>query len=296
MFSKRADGLRIKGIDPIVQATPYIMPMRCDAQVLMKHRVDLEKLNEYIRSNSSAGSEKLTHMQVIIAAYVRAVSQTPEVNRFIMNKRYYSRNNCTVSFTMLKNPNNVDEGETAVKLWFDPYDTIYDVRDLINETIKANRGDQPKNFLDKLAAFIFNVPGLPTALVGTVRLLDRYNLCPAMLINELPFHSSMFITNTASIRLHDVNHHVYNFGNVGIFLGMGMPEKVAVVESGEARMKRFLPVGVTVDERVCSGAHYARFFNKFRLYIEHPEMLEVPPESVKYDPGCEYRVKRSAQA
>ncbi len=26
-------------------------------------------------------------------------------------------------------------------------------------------------------------------------------------------------------------------------------------------MKRFLPIGITADERVCSGAHYAAFFS-----------------------------------
>ena len=39
MFGRRPDGRRIKGIDPVVRITPYIMPMRCDAQVFLKHRV-----------------------------------------------------------------------------------------------------------------------------------------------------------------------------------------------------------------------------------------------------------------
>lgn len=65
--------------------------------------MDYEKLARYIAAQSNKG-EKITFMNIIVAAYVRAVSQHPEVNRFIMNKQYYSRNNCTVSFTMLKDP------------------------------------------------------------------------------------------------------------------------------------------------------------------------------------------------
>ena len=125
-----------------------------------------------------------------------------------------------------------------------------------------------------------------------VRLLDRYGLCPGALLDELPFHTSMYITNNASIGLHHVNHHIYNFGSVTLFFGMGTVEKVAVVEKGEARMKRFLPIGITADERVCSGAHYAAFFGTMSYLLNHPEELEKPPESVRFDEKCEYHVPK----
>lgn len=292
MFGRRPDGRRINKIDPIVQITPYIMPMRCDAQVLLKHRVDLEKMNRYIRSKRADEGISFTHMQIIFAAYVRAVSRNPNVNRFIMNKQYYARNNCSAAFTMLNNPNDADQGETVIKLKFDLTDTIYDVYDRMSGVIEKNRGVQEKNFLDKLVAGLFKVPGLPNFVVGLVRLLDRYGLCPGFLIEELPFHVGLYVTNMASIGLHDVNHHIYNFGNVGMFYGMGMIEKVAEVENGETRMKRYLPIGITADERVCSGAHYARFFKDMSYYLEHPEVLEQPPESVRYDEGCEYHLPK----
>ena len=124
---------------------------------------------------------------------------------------------------------------------------------------------------------MFAVPGLATVIVGLVKFLDRYGICPKFLIEELPFHVGMYITNTASIGLHEVNHHIYNFGNVGLFFGMGTSERVAVEENGTLRLKRFLPIGITADERVCSGAHYARFFADMRRYLDHPELLEEPP-------------------
>src|SRR5699024_7383224 len=145
--------------------------------------------------------------------YVRAVSQHPEDNRFIMNEQYYSRNNCTVSFTMLKDPHNAAGGETVGKIRFDPTDTIYDVRARMGAQVEANRGVEQKNFVDKLARGVLAVPCVPTLVVGLVRLLDRYGLCPGALLDELPFHTGMFITNNASIGLHHVNHHIYNFGS-----------------------------------------------------------------------------------
>ena len=49
MFGRRPDGRRVKGIDPVMQITPYVMPMRCDAQVFLKHRADMDRLSRYIR-------------------------------------------------------------------------------------------------------------------------------------------------------------------------------------------------------------------------------------------------------
>ncbi len=288
MFGRRPDGIRVKGIDPVMQITPYVMPMRCDAQVFLKHRADMEAMSKYVRQQKRDKNEQISYMQIIVAAYVRAISRNPEVNRFIMNKQLFARNNCSVAFTILKDPSDADKGESVVKIKFDLTDTIYDVRDRMEANVAANRGDQPAGFVEKLLTGLFAVPGLATLVVGAVRLLDRYGLAPAVLMEELPFYVGMYITNTASIGLHDVNHHIYNWGNVGLFLGMGIAEKVAVVENGETRMKRYLPIGITADERVCSGAHYARFFADVRRYLDHPELLETPPESVRFDKDCEY--------
>ena len=161
--------------------------------------------------------------------------------------------------------------------------------------VAANRGDQPGGFVDRLLRFLFAVPGLATIVVGLVRFLDRYGLAPGVLMEELPFYVGMYITNTASIGLHDVNHHLYNWGNVGLFFGMGLEERVTVMENSQAKVKRYLPVGITADERVCSGAHYARFFTDIRKYLEHPELLEQPPESVRFDEGYEYHEPKPAK-
>ena len=289
MFGRRPDGRRVKGIDPVMQITPYVMPMRCDAQVFLKHRVDMEKLSRYIRSQKKERGETISYMQIIVAAYVRAISNNPQVNRFIMNKQLFARNNCSAAFTILKNPDNADDGEAVVKIKFDLSDTLYDVRDRMAAAVAANRGESAgTGFVDKLLGFLFAVPGLATVVVGLVKLLDRYGLAPGVLMEELPFYVGMYITNTASIGLHDVNHHLYNWGNVGLFLGMGTTEKVAVEEDGAIRMKRYLPIGITADERVCSGAHYARLFSDMRYYLDNPEKLETPPEKVRFDKDMEY--------
>ena len=296
MFGRRPDGRRLKNIDPIVRITPYLMPMRCDAQVFLQHRLDYEKLSRYIAEKSRQG-EKVTFMQIIVAAYVRAVSQHPEINRFIFNKQYYARNNCSVSYTILKDPQNNESHETTVRILFDPTDTLFDVRDRMNDAVEKARATEDGDFVIRLASVVLSIPGLATLIVALVRLLDRYGIAPGILMRELPFYSGMFITNNASIGLNHVLHHIYNFGNVSMFIGMGNILKEATVDSdGKARMKRWLPLGLTADERVCSGAHYAAFFAEVTKLFSNPELLEVPPEKVVYDENMEYHVPKVKKA
>ena len=291
MFGHRPDGKRLKNLDPIVQMTPYLMPMRCDAQVFLEHKADYETMSRYIAEKSRQG-QKITFMQILVAAYVRAVSRHPEVNRFIFNKQYFSRNNCSVSYTILKNPQDTDSNEDTVRILFDLTDTLFDVRDRMNDAVEKSRAAETDGFVIGLARGLLSVPGLATFVVGLVRLLDRYGIAPGALIRELPLYSGLYVTNNGSIGLHHPLHHIYNFGTVSLFFGMGSILKEAVVENGKARMRRVLPVGITADERVCSGAHYAAFFFDVIHYMDHPEELETPPEEVRFDPGVEYHVPK----
>lgn len=295
MFGRRADGRRVKKLDPIVQVTPYLMPMRCDAQVFLEHKADYEKLSRYIVQKSREG-QKVTFMQILVAAYVRAISRNPEVNRFIFNKQYYSRNNCSVSYTVLKDPQDTGSNETTVRILFDLTDTLFDVRDRMNAAVEASRATEDGDFVIRLASALLGVPGLATLVVSVVKLLDRYGIAPKVLLRELPFYSGMFITNNGSIGLHHPWHHIYNFGDVSLFIGMGTLVKEAFVENdGRVRMRRWLPLGITADERVCSGAHYAQFFFDIMHLLDNPEELETPPEEVRFDQGLEYHVPKVAK-
>jgi len=227
---------------------------------------------------------------------VRAISRNPEVNRFIFNKQYYSRNNCSVSYTVLKDPQDTGSNETTVRILFDLTDTLFDVRDRMNAAVEASRATEDGDFVIRLASALLGVPGLATLVVSVVKLLDRYGIAPKVLLRELPFYSGMFITNNGSIGLHHPWHHIYNFGDVSLFIGMGTLVKEAFVENdGRVRMRRWLPLGITADERVCSGAHYAQFFFDIMHLLDNPEELETPPEEVRFDQGLEYHVPKVAK-
>ena len=281
-------------MDPIVKITPYLMPQRVDAQVYLQQKLDYEVMARYIAAQSAKGN-RITFMQLIIAAYVRAISQHPEVNRFIMNKQVFSRRELASSFTMLRDTEDGSIEETTCKIKFDPSDTIFDVAQRVQYAIDLNRKEEEVDFTLKLAKVIMAVPLFPNIVVGLAKLLDRYGILPKVIINASPFHTGMYITNMASIGMHSVYHHIYNFGTTSMFLSLGTVERqIALNKEGKPHLKRLLPVGITADERVCAGATYAKLFSTMLTHLNHPELLEMPPETVHYDPGCEYHEPKPA--
>ncbi len=288
MFGRRADGRLIKEGDPIMALTPYMMPMRCDAQVFLNYKLDYEKMARYIVKKGNEGY-KLTFMELVIAAFVRAVSELPEVNRFVANKRLYARTQLTVSFALLKE--TTAEGaieENTVKCFFDPTDTIYDVAERVSNAIQANRRAEADNSTMKIARLLMR-PILANTVVFAARTLDRYGIMPRYILDASPFHTSMFLTHMGSIGMPAVNHHIYNFGTTSLFLSLGSVERtVAIGDNGTAVRKRMLPVGITADERICAGAMYAKMVARMIQLLNDPELLETPPTSVRFEEGHTY--------
>ncbi|MBR3106293.1 MAG: hypothetical protein IKH30_03795 [Clostridia bacterium] len=292
MFGRRADGRLLKEIDPIIALTPYLMPMRCDAQVMSNYKLDYEKMARYIVDQGSKG-HKLTFMEIIFAAYVRTISELPEINRFVANKRLYARTQLTISFVVLKDTGDPDRiEENTVKCYFDPRDTIFDVSERVSAAIEQNRREEADNSTMKLAKLLLN-PILANTIVAFARLTDRYGILPKYILDASPFHTSMFFTQMASIGMPAVNHHIYNFGTTSLFVSMGSIQRETIVgPDGKVTRKRWLPVGFTADERICAGKEWAKLVERVMYYIAHLEELETPPEIVRFEEGNEYSIPK----
>lgn len=293
MFGRRADGRVLKKIDPIIALTPYLMPMRCDAQVFLNYKLDYEKMARYIVEKGNEGN-KFTFMELIIAAFVRVASELPEVNRFVSNKRLYARTQLAVSFALLKDTGSADQiEENTVKCYFDPRDTIFDVAARVSEMIQQNRREEADNSTMKVAQLLLR-PILANTVVALARFLDRYGIMPKYILDASPFHTSMFLTNMGSIGMPAVNHHIYNFGTTTLFLSMGnIVRETQVGPDGKATRKRWLPIGITADERICAGAVYSKMVTRMIYYLSNPALLETPPETVAFEEGNAYSLPPS---
>ena len=95
----------------------------------------------------------------------------------------------------------------------------------------------------------------------------------AKIIDLSPFHTSMFITNLASIKTSYIHHHCYEFGTTSVFVCMGKP--VPDYMGGDLTRK-VMPIGVVMDERICTGYEYAAFYSDFKGYLRDLSQLETP--------------------
>ncbi len=268
---------------------PYVMPMRCDAMVYLSHDLEYEPLMRYIALKARTEQVKITFLELVIAAYIRAISQVPEINRFIINKQYYNRTELTCSMVVLMDTQDGSVKENTIKIKFDPSDTIFDVRARVTKKVEENRKDEISSSVIKIAKFVLKVPGLTSGIVWFLRCLDRYGILPGFLIDELPFHAGLWLTNNASIGLKSVYHHIYNFGNSSLFFAIGTPDRGFIINAkGDPVRYATIPVGITVDERVCAGATFAKLFAIMKKCLKNPELLETPPETVYYNDGAEY--------
>ena len=66
-----------------------------------------------------------------------------------------------------------------------------------------------------------------------------------------------------------------------MFITMGNAREVAFREKGEIVFKTCLPLGVVMDERICSGHYFASAFQNMKRYFANPSLLEMSPEEEK---------------
>ena len=266
----RSDGTRVKDCSAIVSAIPYIMPKRYDAQNYITEYAEMEPLRRFIHSKRREGV-RLSYMALILAAYFKAYQENPKINRFIMNSKIYQRNHFCVSFVILKTRADGTPDETNVKIFFEDGDDVLSINKKIEDAVALNQRGEHNNSTDRFVNFMFALPLLPKLLIGLVKLLDRAGLLPRFIIDLSPMHTSLFITNLASINTDAIYHHCYEFGTTGVFVCMGKP--IANYLTGEYN-KKIMPLGVVMDERICTGHEYALFWQSLRRYLKHPELTE----------------------
>lgn len=276
----RADGYRVRSDDPMYEIMPYIMPKRYDAANSIKYDIDLEHMQDYIRKCRKNGVN-MNHMSVIIAAYLRVVSQNPYLNRFCVNKKIYARNHFCVSFVTLQQGK---EGDTVCKVYFNLDDDIFTVNEKVNQAIEKARIPTYESPLDKLMKVLVRIPFLTGLLIGSLKTLDKIWTLPFSILDVSPFHTSLFITNLASIRTNTVFHHIYDFGTTGIFCSMGQPLKKVVLNGEKVSEKKVIELGIVTDERIASGHYFGRCFKELKRYFKNPELLETKPEKIVRDP------------
>ncbi len=275
------EGHRIKNLNPFDTFIPYVMVERNDSQNTVNDFFEIAPAENFIKEMRDEGLEGFGVLHVILAAYVRMVSQRPRTNRYIRGQRIYGRNEITVSLAIMRKM-SIDGIETTIKMHFKP---DYDIYQIYDEVTKKIEQGMKATETDKYAKILTKIPGLfLKAAMWFLKTLDYFNLLLPVLKEASPFHASMFITNMASLNIPPIRHHLYNFGNCPIFIAFGAKRTMYdFTEDGDPIKKRVVDITVNMDERTTNGYYWASSLKMFKHYMAHPELLREKPEQVFED-------------
>lgn len=285
-WGDRFDGRRVRSLSPITVVGSYVMPERNQANVFFQDTLEITRLERYIRKKRESGMTDFGMTEVLLAAYVRTVSKFPGLNRFLSGQRIYNRDE-DIQFCMtVKKEMTQESPDTVIKLHLKPGDGVAEVyhkfRDAVADVRKSSDLDSS---LDGVAALIGMIPGiLLKFVIWLLKLLDYFGLLPRFLLEVSPFHGSIFFTSMGSLGIPPVFHHLYNFGNLPIFLAFGRKyHRTEIGEDGQPIQKRYLDYTFNVDERTVDGFYYATTIKYFHKLLLHPERLDDPEMEINRD-------------
>lgn len=285
-FGDRTEGRRIRSIEPMAAVAPFIMPSRTGAQNLFQDSINVAAIEHFVHKKRADGLIGFGIMHVLIAAYVRTISQRPGINRFLSGLRLYARYNIEVVMAVKKEM-TLEAEETMMKFFFDHNATVTDVYNQVTAQIEEyrNKREEKENAFDKIARKLGFMPRFQLrAAIAFLNWLDFHNLLPERLRRLSPFHCSVVFSSMGSLGIRPIFHHLYDFGNTPVFITFSaMRRSQEVARDGSITNVRNLDLAVTTDERICDGFYYASAFHELHKYLENPELLEQPPEKIIYD-------------
>lgn len=280
---KEKEFRRVKSISPMSYVIPYIMVDRTGSQNFIQDSVEIEKLEKYMKEKQQSGMTNISMMHIMIAAYIRLVSQRPALNRFIRGQKVWTRKNVEVSLT-IKKEMSLESPDTVVKITLPPSATLADVYEALNHEIVSYR-ENPGGDFDETAKFFTKIPGLLFKFtVAALRFLDYFSLMPKFIAKVSPFHCSYFITSMGSLGIPPIYHHLYDFGSCPVFFSFGTKRRAYELDAqGIVKKKSYLDFTFVLDERICDGYYYASALRMLKNIIKNPWQLDNPPEQVIED-------------
>ena len=284
-WGDRTDGRRIRTEPPMNQVSPYLMWTRCSSMNLFADAIEITNMERYIRQKRRDGMTSFGMMHVMLAAYCRALCKYPGINRFIAGQKLYTHGNDIQFCLTVKKDMSTNSPDTVIKVHLTPTDTPEDVYNKINKEVENVKNTPLDSAMDNTANLLTMIPGVFLRFtVYLLRFLDYFGMLPKFLLEVSPFHGSVFFTSMGSLGIPPIFHHLYDFGNLPVFVSFGCKRRaLELQEDGSVIQRKYVDIKISTDERTVDGFYYATFFKHYKHLLLRPELLEIPPEEVKQD-------------
>ncbi|MBE6686563.1 MAG: hypothetical protein E7591_04945 [Ruminococcaceae bacterium] len=279
----RKTGRRVKGLPAMAKVEPFILETRVGSSNYIKDSLKTDRIDAYIKEKREKGLTNFTLMHVFVASYIRAVSQKPGINRFVQGQRVYARNNIEVCL-VIKKEMSLESPDTVIKAYFYPDATAEEVYYQFEKIINDYRNSPGGDFDDTVKFFSYIPRVVMRGAMNVIKFFDYFNMLPRFLTKLSPFHGSFFITSMGSLGIPPIYHHLYDFGNVPLFLSFGTKyRKNELNDEGQVEKHSYVDYTVVTDERICDGYYFASAMKFMRSVVRNPCQLDKRPDEVKKD-------------
>lgn len=263
---KRKDATLIQETDPFHSIVPYVMPKRTEAEVSLTEEFDITDLVKFIDKYNKNAKTKLKLFHCICYALARTIYHRPKMNIFIAGKKYWQRNEISLSFVAKQQFNDKAE-EVLMFLETKPEMTIKDISSIITGDVKEAR-EAGKNDLSDTMSFVGKLPRfLLSFIFFVISRLEYHGIMPDALTKGDPNYSTILLSNLGSIGAGAPYHHLSNYGTCSIMATIG------TAHYEKEKKKWFVPITTIIDERIADGFYFVKSLKIAKHLFANPKLM-----------------------
>ncbi|MBQ2583445.1 MAG: hypothetical protein II577_06060 [Erysipelotrichaceae bacterium] len=263
---KRRDAVLLNDPDPFHSIVPYVMPKRTEAEVSTTCTFDITELLEFIKQHNQKEGTNYKLFHCICTAVARTIYHRPKMNIFIAGRKYWQRNDITLSF-VAKQKFEDEAVETLMTLKVDPDMDLDSVSKLILGDVKKARS-AGNNSLDKTMELVGKLPRFVLEIFFWIlSRMEYHGIYPEDLAKGDPNYTTCLLSNLGSIGADSCYHHLSNFGT------NSMMGTIGTIYHDETDGKDKVEMTITIDERIADGFYFAKSLRLLKYFLEHPQTL-----------------------
>lgn len=263
---KRKDAILLNDPDPFHSIVPYVMPKRTEAEVSTTCTFDITELLEFIKQHNQKEGTNYKLFHCICTAVARTIYHRPKMNIFIAGRKYWQRNDITLSF-VAKQKFEDEAVETLMTLKVDPDMDLDSVSKLILGDVKKARS-AGNNSLDKTMEFVGKLPRFVLEIFFWIlSRMEYHGIYPEDLAKGDPNYTTCLLSNLGSIGADSCYHHLSNFGT------NSMMGTIGTIYHDETDDRDKVEMTITIDERIADGFYFAKSLRLLKYFLEHPQTL-----------------------
>jgi hypothetical protein len=270
---RRSDGDLVRDVPDLRRIMPYVMRTRNESTVNFEQRLDVGKAEQFVRAFNEAHPEtRTTLFHVLIWASRQGLVEFPNLNRFVAGGRFYQRKGIWISYSAKQ---RMQKGAPLIvlKREFSPDEPFTDMVTSMQDQLHTAKFGGGRNSIDGEMGLILKLPGfLRRVVFMAYRALEANGMFPRFFVENDPLYATLFLTDLGSVGLDSAYHHLYEYGNIGIFgvAGRTRAEQIADPDSGRLERKRLITIRWTFDERIEDGLYAAYGLKHMKKLVEDP--------------------------